>query len=196
MPTQAGERTRAAVLQEAARLATLEGLEGLSLGRLAAAAKMSKSGLYAHFGSKEELQLATIEVARETFLEEVVRRGLRAPPGRARLIAVCDAFLSHVEREVFPGGCFFSAAAAEVGTHPGRVHDTIAAQQREWLDLLERLAREAQDGGELPAGGDPAQLAFELNAIMVAANTAFLLQGERGGFDRARRAIAGRLEAA
>jgi AcrR family transcriptional regulator len=193
MPTQTGEKTRATVLREATRLATLEGLEGLSLGQLAAATKMSKSGLYAHFDSKEELQLATIEAARAIFVAEVVGPGLEAPAGRARLVAVCEAFLSHVEREVFPGGCFFSAAAAEVGTRRGRVRDAVAAQQRDWLSLLERLAREAQKRGELPPGEDPAQLAFELNATLVAANTAFLLQGERAGIDRARRAIVERL---
>ena len=193
MPTQTGEKTRSAILAEAAKLATLEGLEGLSLAQLAGATKMSKSGLYAHFGSKEELQLATIEAARATFIEEVVRPGLEAPEGRARLLAVCEAFLSHVERKVFPGGCFFSAAAAEVGTRRGRVRDAVATQQREWLDLLARLAREARDRDELPAGEDAEQLAFELNAALVAANTAFLLQGDRAGLDRARAAIARRL---
>lgn len=193
MPTKTGEKTRVAILSEAARLATLEGLEGLSLGQLAGATKMSKSGLYAHFGSKQELQLATIEAARATFVEEVVQPGLEAPAGRARLLAVCDAFLSHIEREVFPGGCFFSAAAAEVGTRRGRVRDAVATQQREWLELLERLAREAQEAGELDPGEDPAQLAFELNALLVAANTAFLLQGDRDSLDRTHAAIARRL---
>lgn len=193
MTTQSGERTRASILGEAARLATLEGLEGLSLGQLAAATRMSKSGLYAHFGSKEELQLATIAAARQTFVEEVVQPGLAAPEGRQRLVAICDAFLSHLEREVFPGGCFFSAAAAEVGTRRGRVRDAVAMQQREWLGLLERLAREAQEHDELPAGEQASQLAFELNAMLVAANTAFLLQGDRAALDRARAAIARRL---
>lgn len=193
MTTQAGQRTRATILQEAARLATLEGLEGLSLGQLASATKRSKSGLYAHFGSKEELQLATIEAARETFLAEVVKPGLEAPPGRERLLALCEAFLSHVERRVFPGGCFFSAAAADVGTRRGRVRDAVATQQRRWLELLETVAREAQRRGELSAAEDAAQLAFELNATLVAANTAFLLQGETTGLERARRAVARRL---
>ncbi len=193
MPTQTGEKTRAAILAEAARLATVEGLEGLSLGQLATATQMSKSGLYAHFGSKEELQLATIEAARATFIEEVVRPGLAASEGRERLIAICDAFLSHVQREVFPGGCFFSAAAAEVGTRRGRVRDAVAAQQRDWLGLLERLAREAQERGELGGDEDLRQLAFELNAMLVAANTAFLLQGDRTAIARARGAIAQRL---
>ena len=190
-PTK-GQRTRAAILDEAARLATVEGIEGLSVGGLANATGLSKSGLYAHFGSKRELQLATIEAARGTFVDDVLRPALRSPEGRARLAATCEAFLSHVERRVFPGGCFFAAAAAEVGTRPGPVRDRIAEQQRDWLAVLERLAREAMDGGEL-ADNDPAQLAFELNALLVAANTAFILQRDPACLDRARTAIQSRL---
>jgi AcrR family transcriptional regulator len=190
-----GERTRAAILDEAARLATIVGLEGLSIGGLANAIGMSKSGLYAHFGSKQELQLATIESARETFVAEVLMPALRAPKGVQRLLAACEEFLSHVERRVFPGGCFFSAAAADVGTRPGPVRDSIAAQQREWLILLERLALEAEELGELDPATDPAQLAFELQALLVAANTSFILQEDTGAFERARRAIRERLGA-
>ncbi len=189
-----GERTRAAILDEAARLATVVGLEGLSIGGLANAIGMSKSGLYAHFGSKQELQLATIDAARETFVTEVLRPALGAPKGIQRLLAACEEFLSHVERRVFPGGCFFSAAAADIGTRPGPVRDAIAAQQREWLALLERLAREAQERGELDPGTDPAQLAFELQALLVAANTSFILQGNTAAFERARGAIRNRVQ--
>ncbi|MGH2989628.1 MAG: TetR/AcrR family transcriptional regulator, partial [Solirubrobacterales bacterium] len=165
-----GERTRATILQKATELATVDGLEGLSIGHLASATEISKSGVYAHFGSKQELQLATIETARETFLAEVLRPALSAPKGLARLRAACEAFLSHVERRVFPGGCFFAAAAAEVGTGDGPVRDAVAEQQSQWLDLLERLAREAQSLDQLDREEDPAQLAFELNALLVAAN--------------------------
>jgi AcrR family transcriptional regulator len=188
-----GDRTRAAILGEAARLATVDGLEGLSIGGLAAATGMSKSGLYAHFGSKVQLQLATIESARETFICEVLQPALAAAKGIQRLLAACEAFLSHVERRVFPGGCFFSAAAAEVGTTPGPVRDAVAAQQRDWIALLERLAAEAQGLGELGEDADAAQLAFELNAVLVAANTSFILQGDPAVFTRARDAIRSRL---
>lgn len=191
-----GERTRAAILDEAARLATVDGLEGLSIGHLARATGLSKSGLYAHFGSKLDLQLATIEAARQTFVAEVLRPALRAPKGIERLLAVCEAFLSHVERRVFPGGCFFSAAAVDVGTRPGPVHDAVAAQQVDWLGVLERLAREADEQGELESNADPAQLAFELQALLVAANTSFILQGDAGAFERARVAIRERLRVA
>lgn len=188
-----GERTRAAILEEAARLATLEGLEGLSIGRLATATGMSKSGLYAHFGSKLGLQLATIETAQETFVEEVLRPAFAAPRGVERLLAACEAFLSHVERGVFPGGCFFIAAASDVGTRPGRVRETIASQQRAWDEVLERLTREAMERGELPVDTDPAQLVFELHALMAAANNGFVLQGDSKAFERAREAIRERL---
>lgn len=184
-----GQRTRSSILAEAARLATVDGLDGLTIGGLATAIGMSKSGLYAHFGSKEELQLATIASARETFAAEVFVPALDAPQGIRRMYAACDAFLSHVERRVFPGGCFFAVAAADVGTRPGPVRDAVAAQQRDWLELLERLARKAMDVGEIEPADDPAQLAFELNAVLVSASTSFVLQADSAVFERARVAI-------
>ena len=191
-PTK-GERTLSAILDEAARLATVVGLDGLSIGGLATAAGMSKSGVYAHFGSKQELQLATIERAREIFVAEVLRPALAAPKGIKRLEAACEQFLSHVERRVFPGGCFFSAAAVDVASWPGPVRDAIADQRTEWLATLERLAREAQVGGQIDPGLDPAQIAFELQAVLAAANTSFILQGDSLAFDRARHAVRERL---
>jgi AcrR family transcriptional regulator len=193
-PTK-GERTRAAILDQAAAVATEVGLEGLSIGQLADATGMSKSGLYAHFGSKRDLQLATIEAARRIFVEEVMRPALGSPRGIERLLAVCSTYLSHVERRVFPGGCFFSAAAVDVGTRPGPVHDAIVAQQLEWLALLERLIGEAIESGDLDPDTSPAQLAFELQAVLVAANTAFILRGDAGVFARALEAVRTRLHA-
>ena len=184
-----GEQTRTAVLAEAARLATVVGLDGLSIGGLARAAGMSKSGVYAHFGSKQDLQLATIESARGTFAEQVLRPALAAPRGIRRLLAACEEFLSHVERGVFPGGCFFSAAAVDVASWPGPVRDEIISQRTAWLTMLERFAREAQQLGELDTSHDPGQLAFEVQALLAAANTAYILQGDPTVFDRARRAI-------
>jgi AcrR family transcriptional regulator len=188
-PRPKGERTRATILTQAARLATVDGLDGLTIGGLAAAIGMSKSGLYAHFGSKEDLQLATIASARETFIAEVFVPALDAPQGVQRLYAACDAFLSHIERRVFPGGCFFAVAGADVGTRPGAVRDAVAAQQRDWTELLEGLARKAMEVGELEAGVDPAQLAFELNAVLVSASSTFILQGDAAVFERARVAV-------
>jgi AcrR family transcriptional regulator len=156
---------------------------------------MSKSGLYAHFGSKQDLQLATIDAARVTFVDEVLSPALSAPKGIQRLLAICETYLSHIERRVFPGGCFFSAAAADVGSRPGPARDSIAEQRRDWLRTLERLAREAQQLGELDRTLDPAQLAFELQALLVAANTTFILNGDAAVFERARRAVSQRLRA-
>jgi AcrR family transcriptional regulator len=186
-----GERSRRLILGQAARLATVEGLEGLSIGRLADATGMPKSSVYVLFGSKEELQLATIDAARSSFLEEVVTPALRAmPPGRERLEMLCEGFLGYVQRRVFPGGCFFVATAAELGARRGRVHDRVAAYQREWRDLLEQTAQEA---GELADGADPAQLAFELSAILAGANIVAVLHDDDGAIDRARRAVTARL---
>ncbi len=184
-----GQRTRVAILTEAARIATVDGLDGLTIGGLATAIGMSKSGLYAHFGSKEDLQLATIASARETFVAEVFVPALAAPQGIRRLYAACDAFLSHIERRVFPGGCFFTVAAADVGTRTGAVRDAVAAQQRDWIELLERLACKAMEVGELEPGDDPAQLAFELDAVLVSASTTFILQRDPAVFERARVAV-------
>jgi AcrR family transcriptional regulator len=191
-----GERSRQAILEEAARLATIEGLEGLSIGRLASAVGMSKSGLYAHFNSKLELQLATIETADTVFRSEVVEPGLAAPAGTARVLALCDAFLSHVERRVFPGGCFFAAVAAEMNVRPGPVRDRIGEFVGGWMGAIEGAIREAQSLGEISAAADPAQLAFETNAMLIGANLAFPMFGDPGILERARVGVRERLRAA
>jgi AcrR family transcriptional regulator len=191
-PRADGERSRRTILDAAAKLATTEGLEGLSIGRLADHIGMSKSGLYAHFGSKEELQLATVDTAGEIFSADVVAPAERAATPLAKLEALCEQFLSHVERRVFPGGCFFASAAAEFDTHPGLVRERIAEFQRGWMGLLVRLVRDAQAAGELRAE-DPDQVAFELNGYLLMANTAFLLHGDAQAIARARNAVAARL---
>jgi AcrR family transcriptional regulator len=188
-----GQRSRRRILETAARLATVEGLEGLSIGRLATATGMSKGGVYAHFGSKEDLQLATIDKAREVFIDVVVLPARAAPKGVDRLREVCARFLDHVDKKVFPGGCFFASVAAEMSARPGSVRDRIAHEQRAWVALLERYATEARRLGQLPEDADPTQLAFELNALVVAANTAYVLHGDRTGLQRAVRAIEDRL---
>ena len=188
-----GARSRSKILDAAAKLATIEGLEGLSIGRLADHIGMSKSGLYAHFGSKEELQLATIETAGKIFTKEVIAPAERAASPLAKLEVVCEQFLSHVERRVFPGGCFFASAAAEFDTHPGAVRERIAAFQHEWGDGLVRLVEGAQAAGELRPEEDAEQLAFELTAHLLMANTAFLLYNSPEAIDRGRAAVAARL---
>ena len=177
-PRADGERARGAILRAAASLATLDGLEGLSIGNLAAATGMSKSGLYAHFGSKQDLQLATVEEAGRILDEEVVQPALAAPPGLAQLVAVCDAFFDYLQRRVFPGGCFFAAAALEMGTRPGPVKERVAALQSGFAALIRRFAATAIDQHELPAREDPDRLAFELYGIMLAADTNFVLHDD------------------
>jgi len=184
-----GERRREAILATAARLATVDGIDGLSIGQLADELGMSKSGLYAHFDSKLDLQLATIDTAREIFIEVVVLPGAAVPRGVERLRALCLSFLEHVDQGVFPGGCFFAAVASEVAARPGEVRDRIAREQLDWIALLERLVAESQDLGQLAPDTDAAQLAFELNALVIAANTAFVLHADPTGLQRAQRAI-------
>jgi AcrR family transcriptional regulator len=188
-----GERTRQTILESAVDIASEEGLEGLSIGRLATALSMSKSGLFAHFGSKEELQLATVEAARSIFIREVISPAFEADKRLPRLWKLCDVWLEYVRGEVFRGGCFFAAAAAEFDGRPGAVRDRVAEIMREWLSLLRRSISEAQDAGQLEAEADPAQLAFELNALGMGANWAFQLHGDRQAFARARAGMLERL---
>lgn len=188
-----GERTRQAILEGAVDIASAEGLEGLTIGRLAADLSMSKSGLFAHFGSKEELQLATIEAARAIFVREVIRPALEAEHGMPRLWKLCDIWLTHVQEGVFRGGCFFAAAAAEFDSRPGAVRDRIAEIMREWLATLRRAVVEAQEAGQLDESVEPTQLVFEINALELGANWAFHLHGDKGAFARARAAILERL---
>ena len=188
-----GERTRRAILEAAVHLASAEGLEGLTIGRLAAELSMSKSGLFAHFGSKEELQLATVEAARAVFIREVVRPAFEADEGLPRLWKLCDTWLAYVQSGVFRGGCFFAAAAAEFDGRPGPVRDRVAAIMDEWLKALGRAVSEAQGAGHLDKGVEAAQLAFEFNALELGANWAYQLHGDEQAFARARGAILERL---
>jgi AcrR family transcriptional regulator len=189
-----GERSRRTILDAAARLATVEGIDGLSIGGLAKAIGMSKSGLYAHFGSKEELQLETIAAAQAVFDAEVVNPALEAGEGLTRVEALCERFLSHVERGVFPGGCFFASVTAELDTRPGPARDRIAAIQSSWAELISSGLREAQARRELDQDAGIEQLTFEINAMLAQANTVFVLYGDHAAFDLARHAIHDRLE--
>jgi AcrR family transcriptional regulator len=192
-PRADGERTRGAILRAAAALATVEGLEGLSIGHLAAATGMSKSGLYAHFGSKQELQLATVDEAERIFNEEVIAPALAARPGLDQLAAACEAYFGYLERRVFPGGCFFAATALEMGTRPGPVKDRVAAIQSGFTALLRTFAATALGQQELPAREDPDRLAFELHALLLAADTRFVLLDDPAVLDLARQVVCQRL---
>jgi AcrR family transcriptional regulator len=191
-----GERTRQQILDAAVDIASVEGLEGLSIGRLALKLDMSKSGLFAAFGSKQDLQLAAVDHAARIFVEEVVERGLAAPRGLPRLWALCDSKLVYSQKEVFRGGCFFAAASAEFDGRPGPVRDRVAGHMKRWLELLTGAVQRAQGEGHLRADVDPRQLAFELDSYAMGANWAFQLFGDAGAFDRARRATKARLDAA
>ena len=190
-----GERTRQSILERAVDLASLEGLEGLTIGRLAEDLKMSKSGLFAHFGSKEELQLATIDTAAQRYIAEIFRPALASPRGYPRLLAVCRAWLSYIRRGVFPGGCFFAAASFEFDSRPGLVRDRVRKLMDEWIGALEKAIRMAQEEGHLSRDVDPADLAFELNALFFGANFSFYLRDDKAAIERAERAVLARLEA-
>ena len=188
-----GERTRKAILEHAVHIASAEGLEGLTIGRLALELSMSKSGLFAHFGSKEDLQVATVEAARAIFINEVIRPAFETAQGLLRLWQLCDIWLAYVQSGVFRGGCFFAAVAAEFDGRPGPVRDRIAEIMKEWLATLRNTIIEAQKAGQLAEGLDPTQLAFEFNSLELGANWEFQLYGDRRAFSRAREAIRERL---
>lgn len=194
-PTRApGDRSRARVLEHAAALATVEGLDGVSIARIAAATGMPKSSVYVLFGSKQELQLATIDAARENFIRHVVAPAFTTtPPGRDRLRRFCDSYLDYVEQRIFPGGCFFVTASAEMGGQHGPVRDRVALYQRQWAQLLSQTSREAHTAHELAPGTDPDQLAFELGALLAGSNIAAVLHDDNKLIDRARQSVRARL---
>ncbi len=190
-----GLRTRKAILLEAVSLATVEGLEGLSIGGLAKALGISKSGLYAHFGSKQELQLATIDEAERIFDREVIDPSTRAPEGLGQLVAVCDLFFDHLQRHTFPGGCFFASAVLEMGTRPGPVKERVGQFQQRFIGLVFAFAAKAQELGQLAVDEDLMLLVFELNGIILAANTSFVMTDDPAMLEVARRAVRRRLGA-
>jgi AcrR family transcriptional regulator len=191
-----GRRTRDSILEAAVDIASVEGLDGLTIGRLASALGMSKSGLFAHFGSKEELQLATIEAASEIYLREVIAPAREAEPGLPRLIALMDRWLDYLQREVFKGGCFFDAVRNEYDSRPASpVRDAIWEDFRIWKTLVANRVRAAQAAGHLDPEADPEQVAFELDALGGAANVRYQLDRDGIAFERARRAIHARLDA-
>ncbi|MEV6283858.1 TetR/AcrR family transcriptional regulator [Kribbella sp. NPDC051770] len=189
-----GERSRQAIVTAAAGLATVQGIDGLSIGGLADHVGMSKSGVYAHFGSKLELQLAAIEAANAVFAAEVVEPAMALTAPLERLRALCENFLDHVGREVFPGGCFFASAVAEMGARTGTVADVVAEAQLEWMAVLTDQITAAQADGSLAGDLDPDQLAFELESALYLANSLFVLHRRADVLDRARRAVAGLLD--
>ncbi len=191
--TEAWPYDRQAILRAAASLATVDGLDRLTIGSLAAALGMSKSSLHAYFGSTQELQLATVAEAARVFDEEVAQPALAAPAGLGQLTAVCEAFFAHLERRTFPGGSFMASAGLEMSTPRGPARDMIAAYQARFGDLIRGFAATAVARHELPAGEDPDRLAFELNGIMLATDTNFVLHDDPAVLDLARQIVHQRL---
>jgi AcrR family transcriptional regulator len=181
-----GLRTREAILARAVDMASAQGLEGLTVGSLAEQLGMSKSGLFAHFGSKEELQLATIELARQVFIEKVTLPAIARPKGMPRLWSLIDHWLVLVEKRVFAGGCFFTAASFEFDGRLGVVRDRIAAIMHEWIGAITRAVEGAQKAGHLDPKLDATHLAFEFHAIAMGAHWAHQLLEDRQAYSRAR----------
>ena len=193
-----GNATRESILQAAADLGSVEGLEGVTIGRLATELNMSKSGLFAHFGSKEELQLATIDAARRRFVDHVVRPSRHLPRGRARLEALLEDWLRYFRAEVFPGGCFFCNIKAEFDSRPDNAVRAIVIEDDAPVPRLPRArdrARPRRPASSTPRSS-PAQLAFEFDALGSAANQQFQLTHDRAIFDRAATGMRSRLKAA
>jgi AcrR family transcriptional regulator len=189
------ERTRAQILRRAVDIASAEGLEGVSIGRLATELAMSKTGVFAHFGSKEDLQVAIVEMAGDVFVAEVVEPVKTSPRGIPLLSALLQSWLSYVERIVFRGGCFFAAASAEFDSRPGPVRDKIVELTKAWVVGLENEVKEAQRLNQLSRKADPRQVVFELHAFVQEANWAFKLFDDKSSFARARSAITRRIAA-
>lgn len=191
-----GNETRRTILSRAVEIASVEGLGGLSIGRLATELELSKSGVFALFGSKEELQLATVRAAKEIYRSVVIEPALQTPPGLGRVWRLCELWLDYSRTRVFPGGCFFFGVSAEFDAQTGRVHDELSEAGLAWTRLVTRCIEEADAAGDLHRGTDPDQLAFEVIALLEAANAVSVLQGGDESYGRASTAILRLLRAA
>jgi AcrR family transcriptional regulator len=190
-PRDDGLKSRRAILDAAARLATCHGLQELSIGVLAQHIGMSKSGLYAHFKSKEELELATIDAAAEVFEHDVIRQVPESPRGTARVMALAEAFLQHLARRVYPGGCFFATVGAQLAARPSRARDRVAQLQAAWIAQFVAALRQACDDGEIQPEADLDQLAFEITAMLFRANFAWIMTEDEHVLNQARVGIRG-----
>ncbi len=192
--TAHGDRTRRQILRRAVDIASAQGLEGLTIGSLAKELGMSKSGLFAHFGSKEELQLAVVDEAAVIFAENVVEPAFEAPEGVARLYALMDHWVGYVDESVFPGGCFWSKVESEFSARSGVVRDKIVELTSEYIKAMQADVENAKRRGELRDDADAAQLTFEFGAYVQGCNLASQLHGDRAAFGRARLGIRRRIE--
>ncbi|MEZ5306443.1 MAG: TetR/AcrR family transcriptional regulator [Pyrinomonadaceae bacterium] len=190
-----GSDTRNEILDLAVSIASLEGIEGITIGRLATELKMSKSGLFAHFGSKESLQLAVLEEATKVFESEVIERAEKAPEGIVRLLTFLEAWLVSIERGRLPGGCFLTSAALEYDGRPGAVRELTAKVLAGTLEMLVEEAGKAIRNGELASGTDPEQLVFKLYGAIQSANIFTHLFNDPRSLDHARKSILETIEA-
>jgi AcrR family transcriptional regulator len=181
--------SRSAAIEAAVDLASVDGLEGITIGRLASELGMSKSGLIGRFGDKEALQRSVLAAAVERFTAAVWAPASTAAPGLPRLEAIVEAWISHLRADVFPGGCFVTTASVEYDARVGALHDDVAAAVARWLAVLEGEARRAREAGDLPAGRDPADVAFELHSLASGGGVATRLLDDPEGLDRIRAAM-------
>jgi AcrR family transcriptional regulator len=182
-------QTRAAIIDRAVQTASIEGLEGVTIGRLADDLGMSKAGVIGHFGSKRDLQRATLRQAQKIFTSQVWDPAEAKPHGLPRLAAVCENWIKHVTNSPFPGGCFMCTVATEWDAREGELHDEVRDSWRLWLKVLAREAATAREQGELPKDADPQQIAFELNAVAMALNQSLQLFDDKRAPARARAAV-------
>ena len=184
-----GERTHAAILEAAMRLASIEGIHGLTIGRLATELGISRSGVFAHFRSRRRLQQETLVAARAVIAREVIQPTMSVPPGLGRVRTLMDSYFSYIERGVFPGGCIFASMLAEVDARPGLIRDEVAQDFRGWRAMIVECLEQAQATGELSGDADTAQLAFEIDAVLEYSNYMFMLFGDASQLRRGAAAI-------
>ncbi|HEY8234393.1 MAG TPA: TetR/AcrR family transcriptional regulator [Vicinamibacteria bacterium] len=184
-----GSETRQLILERAAQTASRSGLDGLTIGQLAGELGLSKSGLFAHFHSKEALQVQTLRHAAELFVDRVVRPALKAPRGEPRLRALFERWLAWAQADVLKGGCLFVAAATELDDLDGPARDELVRQQRDWLELIANVARTGVGEGHFQAGLDTEQLAHDLHGVMLAYHHARRLLRDPRAPQRARSAF-------
>jgi len=181
--------TREAIVARAVEVASVDGLEGITIGRLAGDLDMSKAGIVGQFGSKAELQRAALDEASEIFRREVWLPAANEPAGLARLLTICDCWIRHIAGSAFPGGCFWTSASIEYDARGGPLHAQVQEGLRRWRGTLRRDVKAAIASGELPADTDPDQVVFELQGLVMGLNQALQLFGDRRAVGRARRAV-------
>ncbi|HYZ28972.1 MAG TPA: TetR/AcrR family transcriptional regulator [Thermoleophilaceae bacterium] len=182
-------QTRQSIIERAVRTASIEGLAGVTIGRLADDLGMSKAGVIGHFGNKADLQRAALRQAQQIFSEQVWEPARAKPAGLPRLLAICDAWVSHIADSPFPGGCFMCTVSTEWDARDGELREDVRSGWERWSEQLRRDAATARDQGDLPATTDPDQVAFDLMGIAMALNQSLQLLDDRRAVGRARRAM-------